>query len=159
MIAVEKPVLSKLLKPNVNRRIFNVDLHAGLVGTGLIGDARSLATRAREEAFNFRETYDTDITGQALAERVSLYLQAYTLYSSVRPFGTISIMGLVDRDGPHLYMLEPSGAYWGYRACAAGKGRQVAKSELEKLDMENMSTLQAVKEAARMYQLAISDID
>lgn len=150
-MAVEKPILSKLQKPQVNRRIFNIDLHAGLVGTGLIADARSLANRARDEAFGYRDTMDSDIPGQTLAERLSLFLQAYTLYSVVRPFGTISILGAVDRDGPHLYMMEPSGAYWGYRACAAGKGRQVAKSELEKLDTDSMTTLQAVKEAARMY--------
>lgn len=122
-----------------------------MVGTGLVPDCRQLANRARDEAFNYRETYDCNIPGPALADRVSLYLQAYTLYSSVRPFGSISILGAVDRDGPHLYMMEPSGLYWGYRACAAGKGRQVARSELEKLDLDTMTTAQAVKEAARMY--------
>jgi len=151
VIAVEKPILSKLLKPTVNRRIVNVDLHAGMVGTGLIPDARCLANRARDEAFSYRENFDSDISANTLAERISLYLQAYTIQSAVRPFGTISILGVVDREGPHLFMLEPSGSYWGYRACAAGKGRQVAKAELEKLDMENLSTAQAVKEAARMY--------
>lgn len=153
MLAVEKPILSKLLKPGNNRRIVNVDLHAGMVGTGLIPDCRQLANRAREEAFNHRETYDCNIPGPVLADRVSLYLQAYTLYSSVRPFGSISILGAVDRDGPHLYMMEPSGLYWGYRACASGKGRQIARSELEKLDLDTMTTAQAVKEAARMYSI------
>lgn len=153
MLAVEKPILSKLLKPSNNRRIVNVDLHAGMVGTGLVPDCRQLANRAREEAFSHRETYDCNIPGPALVDRVSLYLQAYTLYSSVRPFGCISILGAVDRDGPHLYMMEPSGLYWGYRACAAGKGRQLARSELEKLDLDTMTTSQAVKEAARMYPI------
>lgn len=81
-------------------------------------------------------------------------MQAYTLYSSVRPFGTTAILGVVDKDGPHLFMLEPSGIYWGYHGCAAGKGCQAAKGELEKLDLTNLSMNQAVNEAARIIYLA-----
>ena len=65
------------------------------------------------------------------------YVQAYTLYSSVRPFGVTAIVGGWDSEaeqpvdgqvglgaagggkvegakagGPGLYMIEPSGLYW-----------------------------------------------
>lgn len=40
------------------------------------------------------------------------YVQMYTLYSSVRPFGSSVIIGTVDKEGPQLYMIEPSGVYW-----------------------------------------------
>ena len=66
------------------------------------------------------------------------YVQAYTLYSSVRPFGVTAIIGGWDSEvevpvdaqvgegpsvgaggkkegkhgGPGLYMIEPSGLYW-----------------------------------------------
>ena len=83
-----------------------------------------------------------------MADRLGLYCQAYTLYSSVRPFGVTSIVGIVDKAGPSIYMIEPSGVYWGYRGCATGKGRQLAKTEIEKLDLENMTCEEAVKHAA-----------
>lgn len=38
-----------------------------------------------------------------------MYVQAYTLYSSVRPFGVSAILGAVDVGGPQLYIVEPSG--------------------------------------------------
>ena len=71
--------------------------------------------------------------------RMGSYVQAYTLYSSVRPFGLTAILGgwdseqesVVDgqvgsgpstgaggkkenakKGGPYLYMIEPSGLYW-----------------------------------------------
>ncbi len=47
-----------------------------------------------------------------LADRVAYYVQAYTLYSSVRPFGISAILAVVDNDGPGLYMIEPSGVYY-----------------------------------------------
>lgn len=46
-----------------------------------------------------------------IAKRVSAYVSAFTLYSSVRPFGLCSIIGAVDTTGPHLYMIDPSGLY------------------------------------------------
>jgi len=67
---------------------------------------------------------------QDLISRVSLYLQAYTLYSSVRPFGVSSIFGAIDKNGPQLYMIEPSGLSYGHRATAVGKGKMLAKTEV-----------------------------
>jgi 20S proteasome alpha/beta subunit len=49
---------------------------------------------------------------QALADRLGLYVQAYTLYSSVRPFGCSTILGGIDKDGPSIYVIEPSGVFY-----------------------------------------------
>jgi 20S proteasome subunit alpha 7 len=46
---------------------------------------------------------------KVLAERMSLYMQLYTLYSHVRPFGCSVIFAGIDSSGPQLYMIEPSG--------------------------------------------------
>ena len=83
---------------------------------------------------------------------MALYVQAYTLYSSVRPFGISAVLGGIDEDGPALYMIEPSGVYWGYNGCAIGKGRQLAKTEIEKLSLGKggMTTREAVQHAANM---------
>lgn len=141
VLGVEKILHSKLVKRGgVNRRIITVDLHAGFVAAGLTADCRQLGNRAREEAAKYRDTFEHGITGQVqsfllsllltvlsslyhyiisryitlqeFSERLGLYLHAYTSYSSVRPFGVTAIVGLNDKDGPHLYMFEPSGVYW-----------------------------------------------
>lgn len=49
---------------------------------------------------------------QNIASRVGDYVAAYTLYSSVRPFGSSTIIAAMDSTGPKLYMVEPSGLYW-----------------------------------------------
>jgi len=38
----------------------------------------------------------------------------------------------------------------GYKGCALGKAKQAAKTEMEKLDIGNMSVKDLVKEAAKM---------
>ena len=48
-----------------------------------------------------------------MADAMGGYAQAYTLYSSVRPFGVTAIIGGMDEaGGPGLWMVEPSGVGW-----------------------------------------------
>jgi len=48
-------------------------------------------------------------------------------------------------------MVEPSGVCYGYMGAAIGKGRTLARTELEKLKFSELTCREAVKEAARMY--------
>ncbi|KAG8700605.1 hypothetical protein FRC09_005852 [Ceratobasidium sp. 395] len=95
--------------------------------------------------------------GLALADRIGLYVQAYTLYSSVRPFGISAILASVDKDGPSLYVVQPSGVFYGYNGAAVGKGRQLANTELEKLNLSQLTTREALFEAARIIHLVHDD--
>lgn len=186
VLAIEKVVTSKLLKPGSNKRIATVDRHLGVVYSGMVPDGRHFIDRARDEARSWRDNFKTPITTADLAARMGGYLQAYTLYQSVRPFGITAIVGGYDSEldlpvdgevgsgpkcgaggksqdkkygGPSLYMIEPSGLYWGYYGAATGKGRQAAKAELEKLDLsgEGITLEEAVKHAARIINLAHED--
>ncbi|KAF8592656.1 20S proteasome subunit [Ramaria rubella] len=157
VLAVEKLVHSKLLVPDANRRIQTIDRHIGVATAGLLADGRHLANRARDEAQNLRDTYRSPPTLKSVADRLGLYVQAYTLYSSVRPFGISSILAAVDKDGPALYVIEPSGVFYGYNGAAVGKGRQLAKTELEKLKLMELTTREAVVEAARIIYLVHDD--
>ncbi|KAK4997826.1 putative proteasome subunit alpha type-7 [Elasticomyces elasticus] len=186
VLALEKIVPSKLLKKDANKRIATVDRHMGVVTSGLLPDGRHFVSRARDEASSWRGTYKSPIPVSSFANRMGSYVQAYTLYSSVRPFGITAIVAGWDSEvevgvdgqvgvgpivgsggkgegpkngGPGLYMIEPSGLYWGYYGAATGKGRQAAKAELEKLELsgEGISLEQGVKEAARIIHVAHED--
>lgn len=185
VLAVEKIVTTKLLKPGANKRIGTVDQHCGVVFSGMVPDGKHLVSRARDEAANWRDTFKSQIPTSALANRMGNYMQMYTLHMSVRPFGATMILAGMDKSsdspvdgevgsgpecggkvandeesgGPGLYMIEPSGLYWGYYGAATGKGRQAAKAELEKLDLAagKMTLMEAVKEAARIIYVAHGD--
>merc|ERR1719273_864745 len=47
-------------------------------------------------------------------------------------------------------MIEPSGQFFEYYASTAGKGRQVVKTELDKLDLANLSCREGVYHVAKM---------
>ncbi|TFY72745.1 hypothetical protein EVG20_g279 [Dentipellis fragilis] len=157
ILAVEKLVHSKLLVPGANRRIQTIDRHIGVATAGLLADGRHIANRARSDAASFRDLRDSPASLKWLADQIGMYMQAYTLYSSVRPFGASAIVGAVDKDGPSLYVVEPSGVYYGYHGAAIGKGRQLAKTELEKLKLSELTTREAAIEAARIIYLVHDD--
>jgi len=159
VLAVEKLVQSKLLVPGSNRRLRTVDLHIGLATAGLLADGRQLGHRAAAEASAYKQNYDGPIPIKKLADRMGQFCQAYTLYGSVRPFGISALIAGVDKAGePDLFCLEPSGVFWGYRGCAIGKGRTLARTEIEKLKLEHMSAREAVEHAARIIHMVHDEV-
>ena len=146
-----------MLVPGSNRRVFSVDSHVGIVVTGYSSDGRQIVNRAREEASNYKAVYGHKVIPSVLNNRVSLYMHYFTMYGSLRPFGSSVLLAGYDEDlkVPELYMIEPSGTTFKYSACAAGKGTNGAKTELEKLlnkynGTSGITCRQAVVELARM---------
>jgi len=135
VIAVEKPQMSKMLVSGSNRRIFGIDSHAGVAITGYAADGRQIVHRARDEAQNYKETYGHNIVPSVLANRLALYMHYFTIHGSLRPFGSTALLSAYDQDtkSAELYMMDPAGLCFRYFGCAAGKGAQAAKTELEKL--------------------------
>lgn len=64
LLGVERILHSKLLVKGANRRIASLDEHIGMAGAGLLADGKHLASRGRDEASNFRDTYNTPVTVQ-----------------------------------------------------------------------------------------------
>ena len=145
-------MFSKLLVQGTHKRVFNVDRHLGMVVNGKVPDGRHIMNYARNESKKFMKDFEIRIGGKTLANRLSLYLNAYTLYNSVRPFGSSEILASwSDDEGYNMYMLEPSGSYYGYSCCTSGKGRQVAKAEFEKTDFSKLTCREALFYIAKMY--------
>jgi len=159
VLAVEKPVLNKMLLPTSNRRIHSVDEAHGVAVTGFVADARQIVNRARDEAIGYEETYGTKVPPSVLSDRLAAYVHYFTLHGALRPFGATALVASYDDETKEhaLHMIEPSGMSHRYFACAAGKGRQPAKTEMEKLTLnnredpaQNISVREGVKQLARI---------
>nr|WCZ58667.1 proteasome subunit alpha type-3 [Seculamonas ecuadoriensis] len=151
VLGVEKFVISKMIVEGSNRRVFNVDRHVGLAAAGLAPDARQVVARARAEASNYRSHFKDDIPGRVLAERLASFLHVSTWYWALRPFGCAVLLATHDvRKGHALFLVEPSGVMNGYYGCATGKGKQGAKTEIEKLNLSELTCREAVNEIAKI---------
>lgn len=74
-----------------------------------------------------------------------------TVYASYRPFGTSLIFASHDHlKGLGLYMIEPSGSCYEYYGCASGRGKQLARNEIEKLNFREMTVDEALPHIAKI---------
>eukprot|EP01127_Copromyxa_protea_P006776 TRINITY_DN16762_c0_g1_i1.p1 TRINITY_DN16762_c0_g1~~TRINITY_DN16762_c0_g1_i1.p1 ORF type:complete len:254 (+),score=56.70 TRINITY_DN16762_c0_g1_i1:41-802(+) len=158
VLACEKIITSKLLEPGTGRRVQGIAPHVGMVTSGWVPDSLAIATKARNEAQTYKEFYDDAIPLKTLNDRVSNVVQMHTIYGHIRPFGVATILGGIDRSGPQLYMVEPSGLSWGYFGCAAGKAAAAARTQIEKLDLKNLKCKDAVVEAAKIIYAVHDEI-
>lgn len=88
-----------LLQATPVPRLYALDDGVGCAVTGLIPDAQCIVDRAKDECKAFYDEYGVKIPVALLAERVALFVHAYTLYWHVRPFGAAMILSGVDKDG------------------------------------------------------------
>ena len=91
------------------------------------------------------------IPGASLADRIAQQVQMKTIYANFRPFGTSMIMSTWDHlKGPQLWMIEPSGACYQYYGCASGRGKQLARNEIEKGKFREMTVQEALPKVAKL---------
>lgn len=151
VFGVEKQVISPMIVEGSSSRIFTVGRNAGMAVAGVMADARQLVNRARKEANEWKSLYLDTIPPKILNERVSAYVQFYTLFSHLRPFGCSALLaGYDEREGPKLYMVDPSGISYGYFGVSIGKNKSAAKTEIEKLKLNELTCRQAVIEISKM---------
>lgn len=145
LLGAEKIVLSELAVPGTDHRIYSINKNIGMVMTGLIPDGRALVDRAREESKDFYKFNGIPITGKVLADRLALFMHDNTMHPMNRPYGCVVIIASYDElNGPALYMIDSAGQCYGYYGCAAGKERQMARNEIEKLSPKDMSCKDAI---------------
>jgi 20S proteasome subunit alpha 7 len=74
-----------------------------------------------------------------------------TVYSSYRPIGTSLIFANHDNmKGFALYMIEPSGNCFQYYGCAQGRGKQLARNEIEKTNFRELTVEESLPKVAKI---------
>jgi proteasome alpha subunit len=127
-----------------NRKIYEIDSHAGLVSSGLLSDARDLVEVSRVKAQINKITYGEPISVPSLTRYVCDRMHMVTQYAGTRPFGVGLLIGGVN-EKPALFETDPSGTMIEWKAQAIGRGAEKAKKVLEKGYKENMETASGVR--------------
>lgn len=109
-------------------------------------DGLCLVERARTEAANWKFQFGSTINAEILTNRLALYVNQFTEYMYLRPFGTSFFIGSFDpKTGTQLFTLNPAGEVAGWNAGAHGKSKQQARTELEKLDFEKVTVKDGIE--------------
>ncbi len=129
LILGDKKIIDSLMVPSSVEKVFKIDDHLGAAASGIISDARVLVERAQLKAQQHRVTYDTDTDIISIIKDICNLEQMTTQSGGLRPFGVSLIAAGIDTDGPRMYITDPAGIYFEYRAGVIGEGDERA-SEL-----------------------------
>jgi len=138
ILVADKRIIDKLVVPSSIEKVAQIDDHIGATMSGLISDGRILLEKAQEEAQQHRMVYDEPTDVMTLVKRLCNHKQMYTQYAGTRPFGVSLLIGGIEKDIPKLFVTEPSGIFFEYRATAIGKNSDVINKMLENKYKDNM---------------------
>ncbi|XP_060600767.1 proteasome subunit alpha type-5-like [Ruditapes philippinarum] len=162
VLAVEKRVTSPLIEPTSIEKILEVDDHIGCAMSGLIADSRTLVDRARVEAQNHWFTYNEKMSVESVTQAVSNLALAFGDDDSEqavmsRPFGVALLFAGIDKDGPQLYHMDPSGTFIKYEAKAIGSGSEGAQQALQDVYHKSMTLKEACKSALTILKQVMEE--
>jgi proteasome alpha subunit len=99
-----------------------------------------LVDRARVQAQVNLLNYDEIISVKDSTLNICEYLQLFTQNAGVRPFGVSLLIAGIDPNGKaSLFLTDPSGAQWSYKAFAIGSGATEARAFLEENYKEDIN--------------------
>ncbi|KAI6243761.1 Proteasome subunit alpha type [Aphelenchoides fujianensis] len=131
------------------KKIYELDQHAGVSIAGLLSDGRILARFLQTECSGWRWDFKESVPIQVLNSRIQLKLQANTQYYGRRPFGVGLVIAGYDRNGPHIVRTDPSPEVVECLASSIGARSQSARTYLEKnLEAFKTSTIDQLIEHA-----------
>mmetsp|Transcript_23523 Transcript_23523/g.72369 ORF Transcript_23523/g.72369 Transcript_23523/m.72369 type:complete len:240 (-) Transcript_23523:241-960(-) len=133
VLCTDKKLGSRLVDSDDVKKLEMLTESCGLVYAGVGPDYRVLVKKARKQAQQYFLTYGEQKPVRGLVQDLAAVMQEYTQSGGVRPFGvSLLVAGYDDVEGPQLFQVDPSGAYYGWKASAIGKNYKNARSFLEK---------------------------
>lgn len=148
ILVADKRVNEPLIIPASVEKVFQVDDHIGATASGILSDGRILIDRARLIAQQHRVTYDEPVDTTTLVRDICDIKQSFTQFGGARPFG-VSILFAGVNSEPELYLTDPTGIYFQYKATAIGEAENEIKEVLNKEYKDTMNIEEGIKLAIK----------
>lgn len=143
VLVADKRVVDKLIVPKSIEKTFQVDQHIAAAASGIMSDGRILIERAQLLSQQHRVSYDEPIELHTLVKEICNLMQSYTQYAGARPFGVSLLLTGVNSE-PRLFLADPTGIHFEYKATAIGEAEDEIKEILSKEYKESMSVEEGI---------------
>ncbi len=144
LLVTDKRIVDSLVVSSAVEKIFPIDDHIIATAAGILSDARVLIEKAQNKAQENRITYDSPIDTLTVVKDMCSLKQLCTQSGGLRPFGVSLLVAGVDEDGIKLFLTDPTGLYYQYKAAVIGEGEAEIQEILYKEYKESMSTKEAL---------------
>ena len=151
----DRKIKSKLLVKESFKKIFEVDNHIAIAGSGVMSDGRRLIEQAQIIGQDHKVKFQTAIDVLSLVKEIGNIQQYYSQAGGLRPFGVSLLIAGIETEKPVLYQTTPSGIYMRFLARAVGNLSDKINEDLEKEYKENMTNKDAIKMGLNLFKKAL----
>lgn len=152
ILATERrATMGTLIAHKLTKKLYKIDDNIGLAVAGLVGDAQILARYFTAEVELYRLKYNEQMSIKGGATLLSNILAG----RRVLPYWVHLIIGGVDRNGAHVYSLDPAGGAIPDVYITAGSGSPYAYGVLEDHYRHNMGVNEATDVSIRALHAAM----
>jgi proteasome alpha subunit len=157
LLVTDKRMVDELIVPESVEKIFQIDDHIGATAAGIVSDARVLIERAQLKAQQHKVTYDTPIDSLSIVKDICNLKQICTQSGGLRPFGVSIIIAGVDESGPRVFVTDPTGIFFQYKAVVIGEGETEIEEILHKEYKDTMTIEEGLKLCVKALKKVLDD--
>ncbi|MBI2579921.1 MAG: archaeal proteasome endopeptidase complex subunit beta [Candidatus Aenigmarchaeota archaeon] len=150
LAAESKSTLGYLVSSKTSQKIYKVDDRIAITTAGGAGDTQQLARVLKAEIQIYKLTRNSDFTVNAAVNLLSNILQNNRYY----PYMAMLIIGGVDKNGNHIYSIDPVGGLEKDDFTSTGSGSPFAYGVLENEYKANIPREEGVRLAVRAIRAA-----
>lgn len=150
LAAESKSTLGYLVSSKNAEKIIKIDDRIAITTAGGSGDTQALARILKAEINLYKLTRNTEITVKAAITLLANIMQSVRYY----PYLAMLIMGGVDKNGSHVFSIDPVGGMEEEKYTSTGSGSPMAYGVLEDGFREEMLKDEAVRLAVRSIRSA-----
>ena len=153
VLASEKrATMGSFIASKAARKIYQVDDRMGMTTAGIVGDAQTLVRLISVEARLYKTRRQEPMTVKAMTTLLSNVLNGQRMF----PYLVQLLVGGIDRNGAHIYSVDPFGGNTDEREIAAtGSGSPIAYGVLEDKYSKDMSQEEGVALATQALRSAM----
>ncbi|MEK6888277.1 MAG: archaeal proteasome endopeptidase complex subunit beta [Candidatus Aenigmatarchaeota archaeon] len=148
--AESKSTMGWLVAGKEVQKIHQIDDKVALTISGGVGDAQALIRIVKAEINIYKLTRNAEITVKAIATLLSNILSQSRWY----PYMFMPILGGVDKDGLHIFSIDPAGGAEEDKFTSTGSGSPIAYGVLEDGYKDGMTKDEGIRLATRSIRSA-----
>ncbi|RLI05538.1 proteasome subunit beta [Candidatus Bathyarchaeota archaeon] len=153
ILASEKRVAyGYLVLSKAGKKVFKITDKVGAACAGLVGDMQILA----KEAAAYASLHSLECRRPIKVNSVAKVMANLLFERRLFPLLTQTIIGGVDEDGPHLYVLDPLGSVIADKYASVGSGAEIATGILEAGYKEGLMVEEAKDLVFRSIKAAVA---
>lgn len=145
-----KSTLGYMVSSKRAEKIYQIDDRIALTIAGGVGDTQTLVRLLKAEINLYKLTRNAELTVKAATTLLANILQSSRFY----PYMAMLIIGGIDKDGGHIFSVDPVGGIEKDSYIATGSGSPMAYGVLENEFKEGLTREEGIRLAARSIRSA-----